>query len=1509
MLLNRTNILLTLVFMCVLNVGFSQSNDRDSLLVERYKRHITSLDYISRKTDNNKYFLNLANTYTDSILEIDSSNFFAKDFKNKFSLTLLTCEENMNHKVELFSFFDGIPNYMGFADDPIEYAYDKAINKLLSVSALAFVLDETNITKSILIREKCDDEMFEIVNQILIKKVNHSILPFYKIEDLLGKHEANKLINGELNDSIISLLCEKLQIDRIGIFKVNDIDLINNSIWLVCSSFRTFTNSEGFSDTISKKGFSLDKRGISLFTIFLHILESILLISLISFFDQRKKLLKIYKEKKTSTIKSFLELFINKIQFITTCFLIPFVMSFVMIYAISILMPSSEDHYLESSSVLWIVSLTLVMSIIPTLLNLLFINRLDLDGFHSEKGYRYFFNTSLYASYFPIFIFFTIQFEYIPRVKHIILVIITLAVAGLLARSYYQFTAKSIHKNLKMQSAFGLVLGIFALVSFNTLILSEINIQNLFYGFLIVMPISAIHYLIGKRLEVINENKLMESEKVTLIKDVFISKVINPIEMIYNRITNGISKDKLNIMILSAPMGIGKTASLNEAKVEFKKAGWNWYYGDCDEIQGEGAITFEPFIEAFSKLLKISEFSNRHEGIESQKSIITSAVNLVGVNTDFITDFNRDEEKPMTEICIDIIDKLELLDKKTVFVMEDLHWIDPESYSFLKHFIEIINNNKFLRGNLCIILTLREGLNSNYRGLDNKSLVKDLSTINNHSEHKFLIEELLNSKDFNLYDFVKHLSDQNNKFKIQSYSMNQINTIFNEELDGNNDVAVLTPLYILKVIEGWIDDKTLKYSPDGYFLTKTIDKNNLPNAAEVDGYYHSVFEMFEPKWQRLLESAAIIGNKFDANILAKVWGYELLDILAFLETAVKNKLLIDLSYEDNMYQFTDKRIITAIKSYFLASDNVAGDKQIVIEYNKRYILLQQDIIENPSLYSVEELLRIVRRITPLASSENYYKQLQSLILEIIIRFLDKKEFESLKVFSEFFKDKKGLQLISYIIKSLAITSNDDLTLKEREARYEDVVSRKPFSMVKEFNFEIELLIILKLYYKDGLLNKEELCFINKKIESQYREIVLLNITIKISNEKKDFKYSFYLLEKFLEKNKNSIHFDSYNRRIKMEYLWNHSLNNLIKVNQKKYQKGSANTYYGTWPENVKELNDLEITKECYLLLENSTDVFTNESIIALLLMIFSNLNMKNETIKLYSDLHNYIPNESQNLKLIVGLKIRLLANKYFIDFNKTIQNDIIIFIDDYMQKRYNSIQFNEIIELCIINKLNFYKKINNLKEYKVLVDSYLKKVEYSLGTENRTYAKVCSKYSEYFELINEYEKELYWLDKRIEAYSLTSNKKNDNPIMEQEMIIKLTKQFVFKSFKNSTLLNKAKTYAVNLLRICNENDLDYGDNFVLCAFVFEKLKEHDKSVQYFDMAEEYFQSSKHEDKEWRMAFYSLRSSLNLAEIALDKAKPKLKVSLSNILSDKFKDIRTDKHVVFIEKAKLILRKQ
>ena len=58
----------------------------------------------------------------------------------------------------------------------------------------------------------------------------------------------------------------------------------------------------------------------------------------------------------------------------------------------------------------------------------------------------------------------------------------------------------------------------------------------------------------------------------------------------------------------------------------------------------------------------------------------------------YFNDCERDQQKSMTETCIEIINKLEGKNK-LVFVLEDLHFIDLETYSFLKHFIKIANNN------------------------------------------------------------------------------------------------------------------------------------------------------------------------------------------------------------------------------------------------------------------------------------------------------------------------------------------------------------------------------------------------------------------------------------------------------------------------------------------------------------------------------------------------------------------------------------------------------------------------------------------------------------------------------------------------------------------------------------------------------------------------------------------------------------------------------------------------
>ena len=137
------------------------------------------------------------------------------------------------------------------------------------------------------------------------------------------------------------------------------------------------------------------------------------------------------------------------------------------------------------------------------------------------------------------------------------------------------------------------------------------------------------------------------------------------------------------------------------------------------------------------------------------------------------------------------------------------------------------------------------------------------------------------------------------------------------------------------MVDYLIKNEVLKRSPEGYILVKSLEIEMFPNMNEVDLFYHKIFDVFEKKWVRLLESATIIGSKFDADVLSQVWDYNLLEVLTFLEDAVEKGILIDLSEEDNFFEFKDKRVVSAVLSYF--KDDLIqfrGEKQIIIEYNK-----------------------------------------------------------------------------------------------------------------------------------------------------------------------------------------------------------------------------------------------------------------------------------------------------------------------------------------------------------------------------------------------------------------------------------------------------------------------------------------------------------------------------------------------------------------------------------------------
>ena len=1453
-----------LLFLLLSNFSWANS-ETDSLKIKRLKNHVSSLDYITRQIDNSKYYLNLNKSYCDSILSIDPSNKFALDFKEKINLTLATCDQNINHKIELFPFFNGFPHYMGFADDPIEYAYDNSLEKLLSSKYPKVEngpISSTNIS-SIVVRNSCDDEMFEIVNQILLKNTNHYILPKHELEEILGKSTATSLINGNVDLEAVSLLCEKLNLDRLGIFNVNDLDVINNSIWLVQSEFYTFHKEYGFSEPIFTRGFNIDKRSFSIIYILLLLIKSILLIAFISFLNQKLK--RIFNSS-DSIIKDLWNLFIDKIKFVGISFIVPLIFSFILIYSISYLMPSAEEHFEEFSAKFWLFSITIGMSIIPTIVNLYFVNRMDLDGFHTVKGYRYFANTSLYATYFPLFVFYIIQFETYPITEHFLLIGITLLIGDLLARSYFQFSSVTNNSALKKQGVYGIILGIVALMEFNSIILTELTIANLGLSIVVILPLSIAHYAIGYYLNKTHEYNLNQSSNKTLLSNVpYIKELLNPKDAIFNKIANTISDTELNIMIVSGPAGIGKTRGLLETKELFELSGWDWYYGDCDELQGESAISYEPFLEGFKELLKIEEFTNRGEKMEkSMGKAVNIGAAIMDIDASFIGDYERNTERSISEMCIEIIDKLESRKNKTIFVMEDLHWIDPESYVFLNKFIEMINRNKFLRGNMCIVLSIREESLFDYRGPSLSQLIAKTNDLNKNSSFKFKVEELLNFSNFNTVDFVKHLSQQDNQFKIQNNSLAEINSLLNNSIKEKNMLGQITPLYIFKTLEKWISDGLLKYSPSGYLLTSNIDSDSLPNDMEVDSFYHTIIDQYDEKWQRLLESASTIGNKFNADILTQVWGYELLDVLGFLEKVVEDNLLIDISEEDNIYEFKDKRIISSIKSYFNKDDN-SGDKQIIKEYNKRYLHLQNTIIENPHNHSVEEILSIIRRLSSLLINETYLKIAEKLILEVVVRLVKQGEEDKLLGFNAFLISTNKLdhvtELISYLIQINSFSSIHISKLNEIRDEV-SVIESKTNSIA----LDLKLFILFILKNKHQIKSKEfvslpELEYIKDKIFNEFKGNLQFQFAIEyMLYSYKSAKESIQILKDFYTNVEQKT--EEHNQLIELQELKFMGLDSPIK----------------------KE----EIDERSFKLIEKIKDIKSSSikfKILKFRLEFLASIleNDEKAIIEFREYNHLLISSEGVN-KLWVGFVINFLGSWS--------ASTYIIKHPDEAQEKFLKCEnyFKKIIDFRILsNDLIYFtdaKKevLGNTKKYKELKKvslDYLKIVKESIGVRNIDYAYACTDLGKVYENLKEGEMSVKY---RLMGIDALHELEQTDSIKKALATAYGNLSHIYRNHLNDS--KKAIICAQKSLEFKEsfEKNKSYGISLYNLGRAYAMNNEFQKSADFIKQALQYFKESSNKEI-YQKCVLEINLGIILSEFDKETARNLLKKSIEKIESE------------------------
>lgn len=170
----------------------------------------------------------------------------------------------------------------------------------------------------------------------------------------------------------------------------------------------------------------------------------------------------------------------------------------------------------------------------------------------------------------------------------------------------------------------------------------------------------------------------------------------------------------------------------------------------------------------------------------------------------------------------------------------------------------------------------------------------------------------------------------------------------------------------------------------------------------------------------LLESAASIGFKFDADLLAQIWNLDMINVIASLEKH-EGTFVRDQSNEDNIFSFVDKLTHDVILQNAL---NVRGNdetRQLIIEYQKRII---KSIVENKDRKYLESLDVDIL----LSATERCFNYSN---VEYIRKHTQLIGFEACLKLAKIGKDKKTIELLQRLVRfNLELSLSDMVKISQ-----------------------------------------------------------------------------------------------------------------------------------------------------------------------------------------------------------------------------------------------------------------------------------------------------------------------------------------------------------------------------------------------------------------------------------------------------------------------------------------------
>ena len=1015
------------------NDAFADVPD-DASEIERLSRHARTLLDVAVHTENDPKFLDWAESYCDSLEAMSNGISAALDFRERIAQTRDICADNLNHRAPILEMFRGRPAYMGMADDAVEYALETAMDALLRkpVAFQSTTMISDGALMAVVQKGTVPDDLWEIGIDALDVATNYTFArvmkePLTSLDSLVARVQLNP------NPVLLEELADSLQVDQIGLFSIQVMDVVEERLWNVGMAFSVWDRTTGFGPQSRGLGFCEDKTGDPILFNLMDLIawSFLLLIGIATFEFINWRGLFANGSSLLGLPIQIVKITASRIPRTALFLVLPIAVAFITISLVAGWVPGPTTHYQELDAKLWVIGMAFVMSLLPTVLNFFVLNRLRLDGFHSMASYRDLANVSLFGSYVPFIYLNEVNGTPLGLEFAVVLVVATWMAADLLAFNVNEVFSKKRSPRAKGIGALGLLVGMAVVVVLTFDMIGEASMMMS----LQLSLTGGVANLAWRPLMKWAHNRDAATSQSTkrgenLEAGGFVDSVVPEFQTGLDRIQT----PEFAAGFVKGPRGIGKTRLVKEwrSRLQAEETAWNVFFGDCDEVQDEGHLAFEPFVEAFGAFLNIEEIQDRTAAFDAIGQSVFGAIADVAPVPVEMGAMEQDVKQSLEDFAMHLVERLEKAPGSMLLILDDLQWLDADSMRLLEVFWGMVSRNPNLSGRMKLICTYRVSGSTVSDRLGEAEFDALMDSIGG--------QPLMTETSFVSKDFVVGLSEKNENFTLSKQSLNDLNGLFNQrqaqpDEDGRQ---VVTPLYIIRNIDQLQASGTLKPGSDGWVLTRSLTADDLLNSEEIDIHYHELFRQYPAKWMRVLESASIVGRSFDATVLAAVWGHELLDVLDFLEQLEGQGILQDVREEDNVYRFKDKRAIAAIKSFY---PNASGDRnarQIVIEYNKRLLAADAGMVQNRALHSSADLRRYLQRLTKIPGGVTKGEEASLLMEELAIRFaidaeaLGTSSLEKLASDAQRWGNWKMAHWIEVLLKALGADALEAKTLLDKQ---------------------------------------------------------------------------------------------------------------------------------------------------------------------------------------------------------------------------------------------------------------------------------------------------------------------------------------------------------------------------------------------------------------------------------------------------------------------------------------------